>query len=175
MIALFANKQRRRRRKCRSPPRNTTGQHSLLIPGCADITHARSVDTLLAHPLPKAGEVGPSRAASVSSHRTKIAHLHGQESSLHPHSGVWAPDLAFFFFFQSISFEIYLLAVLGLRRWARAFSSCREQGLLNRGVPASRCGGSPRCTAHASVPVALVLQVGKLSRGGTWAWLPRGT
>ena len=108
MIALFANKQRRRRRKCRSPPRNTTGQHSLLIPGCADITHARSVDTLLAHPLPKAGEVGPSGAASVSSHRTKIAHLHGQESSLHPHSGVWA-GFFFFFFNQSLLKFIYWL------------------------------------------------------------------
>ena len=50
--------------------------------------------------LPKTVRLQLSRAASVSSHRIKIAHLHSQESSLHPHSGVWAPDFAFFFFFN---------------------------------------------------------------------------
>ena len=41
----------------------------------------------------------------------------------------------FFFFLYKFIYFIYLfLAVLGLRCWARAFSSCGERGLLSIAV-----------------------------------------
>lgn len=129
--------------------------------------------SLLAHPLPKDGEVGPSRAASVSSHRTKIAHLHGQESSC-THTQGFGLRLGFVFFFFNkslLKFIYWLCWVFAAGPWLSP--AAVEQGLLNRGVPVC-CGGSPRCTAHAQY-LWLCAQVGKLSRGGTWAWLPRGT
>lgn len=169
-MARFVNRRRRRRRKRRSPPGNSTGQRGLLIPGCAD------VDTLLAHPPPKDGEAGTVQSC--------VCELSSNKTSTSPRPGkLFAPTLRGlgsrlgfgFVFFKINLFEIYLLAVQGLRCWARAFSSCGERGLLNRGVPASHCGGWPRCTLQASVAVALELQVGRLSRGGTRAWLPHST
>lgn len=144
-MARFVHRWRRRRRKRRSPPRNSTGRRGLLIPGCADITHARSVDTLLAHLPPKDGEVGTVQSC--------VCELSSNKNSTSPQPGkLFAPTLrslgsrlgfVFFFFFLINLFEIYLLAVQGLCCWARAFSNCGEQGLLNRGVPASHCAARP--------------------------------
>ena len=79
-MAQFANKQRRRSYKRHSPPRNATGQHGLL-PACGpvDITHARSVDTLPAHPPPEDGE-----AATVQS---CICELPSNKNSTSPQPG----------------------------------------------------------------------------------------
>ena len=54
-------------------------------------------------------------------------------------------------FFLKINLFIFnlFLAVLGLRCWAQAFSSCGEWGLLCRGAQASHCGGFSCCGAWA--------------------------
>ena len=51
--------------------------------------------------------------------------------ALNPDSKTLTETLGVFFFFNKFIYFIYLLlAVLGLRCYARAFSSCDEQGLL---------------------------------------------
>ena len=54
-----------------------------------------------------------------------------------------------FFFLIFIYLFIYLLAALGLRCCAQAFSSCGERGLLHCGAQASHCGGPSCCRAWA--------------------------
>ena len=61
---------------------------------------------------------------------------------------VVAVACVFCFFYKFIYFIYLFLAVLGLRCWARAFSSCGEQGLLSVAVHGLLIAVASRVAEH---------------------------
>ena len=68
--------------------------------------------------------------------------------------------------------NIYLLVVLGLHCYARAFSSCSEWGSSSCSVRASYCSGVSCCEARTLGTEPSVVVAWGLRSCGTWAYCP---